>query len=147
MSSRCKDAITYSLNQKEYIVHFLEDGHIPLDNGFAERCIRSVALLRNASLFSFSIRGAEASMIIHSLIETAKANGADGYWYIRYLFEFLPSKIDGKDRSFLSETTPWSEDYKAYEAANQYKVESYHDYKDLAEKPKTPRKKDMAIIA
>ena len=60
-------------------MRFLEDGHIPLDNGFAERCIKPVALLRNASLFSFSIQGAESSMIVHSLMETAKANGADGY--------------------------------------------------------------------
>ena len=147
LSARCRDAISYSLNQKEYIVRFLEDGHIPLDNGFAERCIKPVALLRNASLFSFSIQGAESSMIIHSLMETAKANGADGYWYIRYLFEFLPSKLDQKDRSFLSATTPWSEEYKAYEAANRHKVESYRDYDDLAEKPKTPRKKDRVNIA
>lgn len=147
ITSRCKDAISYSLNQKEYIVRFLEDGHIPVDNGFAERCIRPVAQLRNASLFSFSIEGAKTNMILHSLIETARANGANVYWYIRYLFEFLPSKIDGKDRSFLSSTTPWSEEYKAYEAINQYKVESYHDFKDFAEKPKTPRKKDTAITA
>lgn len=147
LSARCRDAISYPLNQKEYIVRFLEDGHIPLDNGFAERCIKPVALLRNASLFSFSIQGAESSMIVHSLMETAKANGADGYWYIRYLFEFLPSKLDEKDRSFLSSTTPWSEEYKAYEAANRHKVESYRDYDDLAEKPKTPRKKDRVNIA
>ena len=137
---RCKDAISYSLNQKEYIVRFLEDGRIPIDNGFAERCIRPVTLLRNASLFSFSIQGAESSMILHSLIETAKANGDDTYWYIRYLFELLPYKIDGKDRSFLSATTSWSEEYKAYEAANQYKIESCYDYKNFAQKPKTPRK-------
>ena len=147
MHLRRRFAESLALMDTKNIVRFLEDGHIPLDNGFAERYIKPVALLRNASLFSFSIQVAESSMIFHSLMETAKANGADGYWYIRYLFEFLPSKLDEKDRSFLSATTPWSEEYKAYEAANRHKVESYRDYDNLAEKPKTPRKKDRANIA
>ena len=37
--------------------------------------------------------------------------------------------------------------FKAYEAANRHKVESYRNYDNLAEKPKTPRKKDRANIA
>ena len=39
----------------------------------------------------FSPRGAEASAAIYSIIESAKANGLESYWYLRYLFEKLPA--------------------------------------------------------
>ena len=41
-------------------------------------------------LFSGSPRGAAASAILYSLIETAKANRREPYWYLRELFENLP---------------------------------------------------------
>ena len=41
-------------------------------------------------LFSGSPRGASASTLLHSLIETAKANGREPYAYLRELFEKLP---------------------------------------------------------
>ncbi len=147
MTNRCKDAVGYALRQKEFILRFLDDGHIPLDNGYAERCIKSVALLRKASLFCYSVQGAEDSMIVHSIVETARANKANTYWYLRYLFETLPEKLDKTDRSFLKEMMPWSEEYKAYEEAHKHKAESYLEYADMSVKPKTPRKKDRVTVA
>ena len=41
-------------------------------------------------LFSGSPRGAAESALLYSLIETAKANGREPYWYLRELFEKLP---------------------------------------------------------
>ena len=41
-------------------------------------------------LFSGSPRGATASALLYSLIETAKANGREPYRYLRELFEQLP---------------------------------------------------------
>ena len=41
-------------------------------------------------LFSVSPRGAAASALLYSLIETAKANRREPYWYLRELFEKLP---------------------------------------------------------
>ena len=147
MSNRCRDAVKYSRNQKEYLMRFLNDGNVPIDNGFAQRCIKSVALLRKASLFSYSTEGAEASAIMHSIVETAKANGANVYLYIRYILETMPSKLDGTDRSFLSDMLPWSDSYKTYEEEHRFKVESPYDRGGYAEKPKTPRKKDRKVTA
>lgn len=147
MSNRCRDAVKYSRNQKEYLMRFLNDGNVPIDNGFAERCIKSVALLRKASLFSYSTDGAEASAIMHSIVETAKANGANVYLYIRYILETMPSKLDGTDRSFLSDMLPWSDAYKIYEEEHRFKVESPYDRGGYAEKPKTPRKNDRKVTA
>jgi len=42
-------------------------------------------------LFSGSPGGADASAGLYSIIETAKGNGLEPYWYMRYLFEKLPN--------------------------------------------------------
>ena len=41
-------------------------------------------------LFSGNPEGAKAGATLYSLIETAKANGLEPYWYLRRLFERLP---------------------------------------------------------
>ena len=38
-------------------------------------------------LFSATPAGAHASAVWYSLIETAKANGHEPYWYLRYILE------------------------------------------------------------
>lgn len=85
-SDKLKDAIRYSKNQEKYLRRFLEDGNIPVDNGASERNMKPVACHRKNSLFSFSKKGADATMTIMSLIETAKANQAIPYYYLKYLF-------------------------------------------------------------
>jgi len=42
---------------------------------------------RKAWLFSDTPKGAYASSVLYSLIENAKANKIEPYWYLRYLFE------------------------------------------------------------
>ena len=85
-SDKLKDAIRYSKNQEKYLRRFLEDGNIPVDNGASERNMKPVACHRKNSLFIFSKKGADATMTIMSLIETAKANQAIPYYYLKYLF-------------------------------------------------------------
>ena len=52
-------------------------------------------------------RGAKASAIIYSIVETAKENGLNPYHYLTYLFEQMPN-IDVKDQKALDELLPWS---------------------------------------
>ena len=115
VDGKLREAVIYSLNQEKRLKVFLEDGSIPIDNGYVERCIRPIALSRRNSLFSYSVFGAECSMILYTLVETAKANGADPYVYIKYLVNELPKYLDGTDRSFLDDMMPWAEKYQAYE--------------------------------
>ena len=56
-----------------------------------ENAIRPFVLGRKNWLFSGSPRGAQASATLFSIIETAKANGQEPYWYLRRLFEGLPT--------------------------------------------------------
>ena len=119
VSGKLREAVIYSLNQEKRLRVFLEDGNIPLDNGYVERCIKPVALSRKNSLFSYSILGAECSMIMYSLVETAKANGADVYTYIKYLTNEMPKHQEDTDYTFLEEMLPWSAEYTAYERAEK----------------------------
>ena len=72
ISNRLLDAVNYSKNQKDFLLMFLEDGNIPIDNGASERHIRAVAIGRKNFLFCHSLDGAEALAIMYSIVETAR---------------------------------------------------------------------------
>ena len=101
------EAITYCLNQWSKLTVFLEDGRLELDNNRAERSIKPFVMGRKAWLFSTSPKGAKASAIIYSIVETAKENGLDPLRYLTYLLEQLPL-IDLQDYAALDALMPWS---------------------------------------
>lgn len=117
LSERTKDAVTYSLNQEDYLRRFLEDGRVPIDNGETERRIRSFAIGRNNWMFCTSQKGAEANAILYTLVETAKLNGANVFYYLKYLLENAPSKaMPELSNRAMEDLMPWSEAYRSYEA-------------------------------
>lgn len=83
-------AIAYALGQWKRLVVYLEDGRLRMDNNLAENAIRPFVVGRKNWLFSGNVAGAEASAALYSLIESAKTNGLEPYWYLRRLFERLP---------------------------------------------------------
>ena len=56
-------------------------------------------------LFCHSVRGAKASAIAFSVIETAKENDLKPYEYLRFLLESLPGAAMNKLASLL----PWGD--------------------------------------
>ena len=100
-------AINYCINQWDKLVNFLKDGQLELDNNRAERSIKPFVIGRKNFLFSNTPRGARASAITYSIIETAKENGLAPFHYLKYLFEKLPN-IDLQDQKPLDELLPWS---------------------------------------
>lgn len=56
-----------------------------------------------------TIVGAEASAIIYSIAETAKANNLKPYDYFEYLLTEIPKHIDDYDVSFCENLLPWSD--------------------------------------
>ena len=56
-----------------------------------------------------TIAGAEASAIIYSLAETAKANNLKPYDYFEYLLTENPEHMDDTDLSFCEDLLPWSD--------------------------------------
>jgi transposase len=100
-------AITYCRKQWPKLVRFLEDGRLELDNNRAERSIKPFVMGRKAWLFANTPRGARASAIIYSIVETAKENGLNPYEYLVHLFKQLPN-IDVKNPEVLKKLLPWN---------------------------------------
>ena len=95
-------AISYALHQWKRLVRYLDDGRLRPDNNLAENAIRPFVVGRKNWLFSGNPEGAKASAALYSIIETAKANGLEPYWYLRRLFEHLPlAKTEEDYRALL----------------------------------------------
>lgn len=107
--SKLGKAVQYAINQKSYMENYLLDGRCSISNNIAENSIRPFTVGRKNWLFSASTKGAEASAIIYSLIETAKANSLDAYNYIEFLLNAMSHL--GKDPSpeSMAEVMPWSD--------------------------------------
>ena len=100
-------AIKYCRNQWERLTTFLEDGRLEIDNNRSERSIKPFVIGRKNWLFSNTAKGAQASAIIYSIVETAKENNLNPLNYLTYVFEQLPS-IDIENEKALDELLPWS---------------------------------------
>ena len=98
-------AVSYTLKQWDRLKGYLEDGHLAPDNNAAENSIRPFVVGRKNWLFSGTPAGAEASALLYSLIETAKANLLEPYAYLRYIFEQLPTASSLEDYEAL---LPWN---------------------------------------
>ena len=103
-----RNAVDYSLENLARMGPYLRDGRVPIDNGHAERMIRPFAIGRRNWLFSSSVRGAEASAGIYSIVATAGMNGLHAgrflEWLIGELAQGVPTDEAGWDRLM-----PWSE--------------------------------------
>ena len=91
-------AISYSRGQWDRLIRYTEDGILTADNNIAENCIRPFVVGRKNWLFSYHPQGAAASAALYSLIETAKANKLEPYFYLRYLFDRLPLVDGNRDK-------------------------------------------------
>ncbi len=90
-------AINYTLNEWPKLIRYAQTGLVTPDNNSIENAIRPFVLGRKNWLFSDTPEGARAGAGIYSLVETAKANGHDPYWYLKYLFEHLPEAMTEED--------------------------------------------------
>ncbi|WP_445327037.1 IS66 family transposase [Sporosarcina sp. FSL K6-1508] len=101
-------AIKYCRNQWTCLTMFLQDGRLEIDNNRAERAIKPFVIGRKNWLFSQSMKGAKASAIAYSIVETAKENQLNPLVYLTHVFEQLPL-IDLEDSKALDQLLPWSE--------------------------------------
>lgn len=143
-SEKLKDAIRYSRNQEECLCRFLCDGNIPLDDGATERNVRPVAQGRRNYLFSNTISGAEATVIASTLLETAKANDAEPYFYMKYLLEQMSQHLYDEGKGYLPDMMPWADAYRNYENIQKQSLVG-RMAPPGNEKPRTPRKRDSII--
>ncbi len=83
-SSETYKTVQYAVNQESYLRKFLDNAIIPLDNNDAEQSIKAFCVEKHSWHIIDSNNGAEASAILYSIAETAKANGLKPYEYFKY---------------------------------------------------------------
>jgi len=87
------------------LCRYTERGDLPIDNNRCEGAIRPFVVGRKNWLFSDTPAGAQASALIYSLVETAKANGLEPYTWLRRVLRQLPSARTAEDYEAL---LPWT---------------------------------------
>jgi transposase len=103
-SSPTAGAIRYTLNHRDGLVRFLDDGRIELDNNAVERAIRPICLSRKNALFASGDDGGGRWAAVASLIETCKLNGVDPQ---RYFTDVLTRLVNGWPNDRIDELMPW----------------------------------------
>ncbi len=94
--------MTYGLNPWKPLTRCLEDGRLDVDNNRSERAITPCVTGRKHGLLANTPRGAQASAIALSLIQTATENGWEPRAYLPYLFEPWPQRD-------LADPASWAE--------------------------------------
>lgn len=108
--SRLDKAATYIQNRRDYLMTYLEDGRCSFSNNLSENAIRPFTVGRKNWLFCDTPHGAQASAIVYTMVEMAKANGVNVYHYLTYLLEKLPD--DSMNDDELEQLAPWNEKVK-----------------------------------
>ena len=98
-------AISYGLDEVSHYLLFLEDGNVPMTNNAAERTVRKVKMVKNASMFSVSEGGAGDTAVMLSVVETAVLNGLNPMRYMEYV---LTNYKDLSDPEKLGDFLPYS---------------------------------------
>ena len=108
--SRMDKAVTYIQNRRDYLMTYLEDGRCSFSNNLSENAIRPFTVGRKNWLFCDTPHGAQASAIVYTMVEMAKANGVNVYHYLTYLLEKLSD--DSMSDNELDQLAPWNEKVK-----------------------------------
>ena len=109
-TGKLKDAVTYTKKQKAHLSAFLENSEIEISNNQVENAIRPFVVGRKEWLFADTLQGAQASAIIYSLMETAKADNPRLDDCLLHLLSILPERA-GQSKNFeMDDLLPWSEE-------------------------------------
>ena len=98
-------ALAYLQKYWSRLTRYTERGDLPIDNNRCENAIRPFVVGRKAWLFSDTPAGANASAVIYSLVQTAKANGLEPYTWLRRVMRDLPAAKTVEDVEAL---LPWN---------------------------------------
>ena len=82
----------YVCNRRDIAEAYLEDGRCSFTNNLSENAIRPFSLGRKNWLFSNFAEGANASAVVYTMVEMAKAYGLNIYRYLEFLLEYRSIK-------------------------------------------------------
>ena len=95
-------AVFYALSNWPYLIRYVDDPRLPLDNNPAEQAIRPVALGRKNWLFMGSERGGRAAAVYMTLLATCKRAKVNPFDY----FEDVLGRIMSHSTHNLDELLP-----------------------------------------
>lgn len=108
--SRLYKTLTYIENRRPYLETYLEDGGCSFNNNTSERSCKAFVTGRKNWMFADTPDGANASALVYSLVETAKANNVDVYYYLKYLLLKTPTSQTSDEE--LEKLCPWNPECK-----------------------------------
>jgi hypothetical protein len=84
-------AMAYCIPRWDYLINFLKDGSLEIDNNEVENAIRPLALGRKNYLFAGSERGAERAAMFYSFFGTCKKNNVNPFDWLKKVLEIIPT--------------------------------------------------------
>ena len=75
-----------------------------------ENAIRPIVVGRKNWLFCDTQAGANASVIVFTVLETAKANGLNPEAYLNHLLSVLPERFAADPKDSVDDLMPWTEE-------------------------------------
>lgn len=94
-------AAQYMQNQWRALCRYVSHGALHIDNNFAERAMRIVAIGRKNWLFAGSDEGGKRAAILYSILETCKQNQVNPFDYLRDVLAKIPNTKQQDIRSLL----------------------------------------------
>ncbi len=104
--SRFDTAVKYAQNRKQYLYTYLEDGRCSFSNNLTENSIRPFTVGRKNWLFAATPGGANASAVVYTMVEMAKAHNLNIFNYLTYLLKQRPH--ENMTEGQLESLAPWS---------------------------------------
>lgn len=98
-------ALSYLRDYWSMLIRYTERGDLPIDNNRCENAIRPFVIGRKGWLFCDTPAGANASAVIYSLLQTAKANALEPYTWLRRVMRDLPA---AKTVEEVEALLPWN---------------------------------------
>jgi transposase len=80
------------LNYWQALTRYVENGELGTDNNVTECDIGPFTTGRKNWMFAQSVKGAEVSAMLYSIVMTCRANDINPYFYFQKLFEVLPNR-------------------------------------------------------
>ena len=100
--SLMREAINYSINQRDALQAFLEHGEAELSNNLVENAIRPSAVGKRNWLFIGELEAGDRSAVVYSLTETCRMLGVNPYDYLKDVLSRLP----GTPEAEVKDLTP-----------------------------------------
>ncbi|KVN50340.1 IS66 family transposase [Burkholderia ubonensis] len=91
------EAIGYCRRQWQYLIRYVDDGRLPIDNNVIERDIRPFATARKSWLFSDTVAGAKASAMVYSMMLTCRACNVEPHAWLLHVLTELPQRAPAAD--------------------------------------------------